>query len=189
MDLHPLLVFGGPPTVLDLEEAVASMRVDNPWWIGRYDEDRRRLYDTALFTGEERTLHVGIDLGGPVGTPLYACTDGWIHAAGYNGEPGDYGCTLVLRHRVDGEDLWMLLGHLSQASIRGREHGQPVQRGQIIGWLGDSDENGGWPPHVHVQLARTAPEGADMSGVVHVRDRETALREHPDPRLLLGPLY
>lgn len=186
---HPVLVFGGEPTVLDLSTAEASMRVDNPWWIGRYDEDRRNLYATELFTAEARTVHMGIDLGGPVGTPVHAPVDGFVHSAGYNPAPGDYGCTLVLRHQVEGRDVWMLLGHLSRASILDRRPGQPVQRGAIVGWLGERHENGDWPPHVHVQLAWEPPSTHDMPGAFHTRDRERARAAHPDPRILLGPLY
>lgn len=189
MDPHPILTFGAPPRLLDLTEARASMRVDTPWWIGRYDEDRRNLYATALFTAEARTVHMGIDLGGPVGTPVHACADGFVHAAGYNGAEGDYGCTLVLRHTLEGRDVWLLLGHLSWDSIRDRHPGQPVTRGQIVGWLGDASENGGWPPHVHLQLAVFPPATFDLPGVVAPHEREAARRAHPDPRLLLGPLY
>lgn len=189
MDLHPLLHFDHPPTVLDLTDAEASMKVDNPWWIGRYDEDRRKIYTEDLFAVGGRTVHMGIDLGGPLGSPIHACADGWVHAAGYNADPGDYGCTLVLKHHLDGQDLWMLLGHLSHASIRGRVAGQPVRRGEVVGWLGDRSENGGWSPHVHVQLAREAPVTHDMPGAVHPRDRESARHAYPDPRMVLGPLY
>jgi murein DD-endopeptidase MepM/ murein hydrolase activator NlpD len=165
------------------------MVVHNPWWIGRYDEDRRNLYATELFTADSRTIHMGIDLGGPVGTPVHAFADGWIHAAGYNPADGDYGCTLVLRHVVDGTELWMLLGHLSQASIRDAAVGRAVKAGEVVGWLGDRHENGGWPPHVHVQLARVAPATFDLPGAVSRAERSQARRLYPDPRTVLGPLY
>ncbi|MCA9568697.1 MAG: peptidoglycan DD-metalloendopeptidase family protein [Myxococcales bacterium] len=187
MRAHPILCFDVPPTVLDLEDATASMVSESPWWIGRYDEDRRRLYATALFTGEGRTVHIGIDLGGPVGTPVYAPVDAVVHAAGYNPEPGDYGYTLVLELAHTG--LWLLLGHLSRASVADRTPGQAVSAGEIVGWLGDRSENGDWPPHVHVQLSRQPPPTHDMPGAVHPRDRTAARELYPDPRILLGPLY
>ena len=36
--------------------------------IGRYDELRPGMYNTELFS-DERSLHIGIDIGAPVGTP------------------------------------------------------------------------------------------------------------------------
>lgn len=189
MSVHPVLHFDEPPVVLDLTRATADTDAGSPWWIGRYDEDRRNLYATELFTAAARTIHLGIDLGGPVGSPVFAPLDGTVHAAGYNGAPGDYGCTLVLQHRYQGEELWLLLGHLSHASIEGRTPGQRVRRGEVVGWLGARHENGDWPPHVHVQLGRRAPPTFDMPGAFHPDEREQALQAHPDPRLLLGPLY
>lgn len=186
---HPVLVFGNRPDVLDLTRAYASMKVDNPWWIGRWDEDRRNLYATALFTADARTIHMGIDLGGPVGTPVHAFADGWVHKAGINPADGDYGGTLVLGHRIGERTVWMLLGHLSHASVLEKREGQPVSRGEVVGWLGDRSENGGWPAHVHVQLALEPPATHDLPGAVAQADRAAARIRFPDPQTVLGPLY
>ena len=51
------------------------------------------------------------------------------------------------------------------------------------------DENGGWPPHVHFQLALSEPTTHDMPGVVATSQHAAALDEYPDPRMVLGPLY
>ena len=40
--------------------------------IGRYDELRPGMYSTDLFS-DGRFLHMGIDIGAPVGTPCMAC--------------------------------------------------------------------------------------------------------------------
>lgn len=160
----------------------------SPYGVGRYDERRRGMYTAALFDGA-RDVHMGIDLAAPVGTPVHAFTDGTVHRFGYNPAPGDYGYTLVTRHTVDGAALYALHGHLAARSLEGRFEGQPVARGEVIAWLGDRHENGGWNPHLHFQLARVAPEAADLPGVVSERDREAARRLYPDPRIVLGPLY
>ena len=55
--------------------------------------------------------------------------------------------------------------------------------------MGDASENGGWPPHVHVQMAWEAPVDGDLPGVVCQEDRLDALERFPDPRLICGPLY
>ena len=45
-----------------------------------------------------RTVHVGIDIGAPINTPIYAFTDGIIHSVGYNPAIGDYGNVIVIQH-------------------------------------------------------------------------------------------
>ena len=61
--------------------------------------------------------------------------------------------------------------------------------GEVIAWFGAFEENGGWDPHLHFQLSLIEPETHDMPGVVAPEDRDQALRDYPDPRLVLGPLY
>ena len=55
--------------------------------------------------------------------------------------------------------------------------------------MGHEDENGGWPPHVHVQLSWNEPVNGDLPGVVRPENRLAALESYPDPRLICGPLY
>ena len=123
--------------------------------IGRYDENRIGMYSSELFLDEDnsidgfagaRTVHVGIDLSGPVGTPVYAFTDGVVHSLGYNAELGDYGNVIVLEHTVpsNGRKVWALYGHLDGTTIQGKVPGQRILKGQRIGRLGDIHENGGW---------------------------------------------
>lgn len=83
----------------------------------------------------------------------------------------------------------MLYGHLSALSVADKAPGQRVFAGETVGWMGDYEENGGWPPHVHVQLSLEEPDTHDMPGVVTKEDREAALKIYPDPRIVLGPLY
>lgn len=156
--------------------------------IGRYDELRPGMYSTELFAGE-RFLHVGIDIGGPVGTPCMAFMDGEISHFGYNPAAGDYGNVLITKHEICWIPVWALYGHLDNASIEGKKVGQKVKAGEEIAWFGAFEENGGWEPHLHFQLSLIEPETHDMPGVVAPKDRERALRDYPDPRLVLGPIY
>jgi len=175
--------------VLDLTRPDAPRPPGNPdFAIGRYDEDRRGMYEHELFAGA-RTLHVGIDLGGPAGTEVRAFADGVVFAAGANPEPGDYGHVVVTEHVLGGVTVWALYGHLSAASLDGMQAGRALVAGDRIGWLGDESENGGWPPHLHFQLSLARPQTHDMPGVVAVEERDAALATYPDPRLVLGPVY
>ena len=162
--------------------------------IGRYDEDRPHAYPSALFQappegGAPRTVHVGIDLFAPLGTAVHAFADGIVHRFGYNPADGDYGATVITAHDVGGATLYALHGHLSRRSLEGKREGIAVRAGEVIAWLGDRSENGGWVPHLHFQLSFERPERADLPGVVTEVDRPWALLKYPDPRLVLGPLY
>ena len=156
--------------------------------IGRYDELRPGMYSTELFS-DGRFLHIGIDIGAPVGTPCMAFDEGEISHFGYNAADGDYGYVIITKHIVGEIPIWALYGHLSADSIKGKKIGQKISRGEVICWMGDRDENGGWESHLHFQLSINEPETHDMPGVVNPENRKTALEKYPDPRLVLGPIY
>jgi murein DD-endopeptidase MepM/ murein hydrolase activator NlpD len=183
---HPVLVLPPDYVVLDLSRPDATAPASR-WTVGRYDEERI-IYTHALFGGA-RTLHVGVDLGGPEGTAVHAFAAGTVIHAGVNPAPGDYGPTIVTEHLLDGEPLYVLLGHLAGASLARSPVGRRFDAGDVLGWLGGEAENGGYPPHVHVQLALERPATFDLPGVVRPADRADALRRYPDPRRILGRLY
>tara|TARA_B110000444_G_C18850128_1_gene604894 strand:+ start:475 stop:1095 length:621 start_codon:yes stop_codon:yes gene_type:complete len=168
--------------------------------IGRYDEYRPGMYTSDLFGGV-RDVHIGLDIGAPVDTPIYAFSDGIIHSFGNNLEDGSYGPTLITEHflslpeqvgsQILGQKrkVWALHGHLSLDSITGITVGSQIKAGDKIAKVGSEEVNGGWPPHVHFQLSLKEPETHDMPGVVEQEARESALEIYPDPRLVLGLLY
>ena len=156
--------------------------------IGRYDELRPGMYSTDLFS-DGRFLHIGIDIGAPVGTPCMAFDKGEISHFGYNPADGDYGYVVITKHDIGGTPVWALYGHLNAASIKGKFVGQKINSGEVICWMGDKHENGGWDPHLHFQLSLVKPETHDLPGVVAPDIREEALAKYPDPRLVLGPIY
>ena len=178
-----------PPeyTILDLSGGTWTPP-KTEYSVGKYDEVRPNLYNTELFGGT-RLIHMGIDIGGPVGTPCMAFADGEVSHFGYNPEPGDYGNVVITRHDIGGTSVWALCGHMDAASIEGKTVGQKVSAGEEIAWFGARQENGGWEPHLHFQLSLVEPGTHDLPGVVAPEDREQALLDYPDPRLVLGPLY
>jgi murein DD-endopeptidase MepM/ murein hydrolase activator NlpD len=185
---HPVVDLSAGYEVLDLSRGGTPERTtEQPLTVGRYDEDRS-IYTTALFAGG-RSIHMGIDIGAPVGTPVYAFASGDVFCQGVNAAPGDYGPTLITHHVLGGRHLWVLHGHLSSASLAVHRLGERFEPGELLGWIGDRDINGGWPPHVHIQLCVERPETHDMPGAVTAEQRSWALRHYPDPRAILGPLY
>lgn len=185
---HPVIHLPREVEVFDFTAGYDADRARGEYGIGRYDEKRPGMYDAALFGGV-RNVHMGIDLGAPPGTEVFAYDDGIVWGFADNAAEGDYGPTLVTQHRFDHRDLWVLLGHLSRRSLEGKVVGQRIARGERIAWVGEKHENGGWNPHIHVQLAWTAPARPDLPGVVSDTDREAARLLYPDPRMILGAIY
>ena len=85
--------------------------------------------------------------------------------------------------------FWVLHGHLSTKSLELVEVGDPVTMGQLIATIGNEDENGGWPPHIHIQISLDEPVDNDLPGVVKLSDRDEALKTYLDPRLIIGQVY
>ena len=189
---HPIVPLPEDYWVLNLQRPQTEW--GNPYsvTIGRYDENRKGMYTQELFAGE-RTIHVGLDIGAPAQTPIYAFEDGLIHSFADNDQDGSYGPTIITEHslQISGKPttLWVLHGHLSRESLHELNVGEPIVKGQEIGKMGTKGENGGWPPHVHIQLSLVEPEQADLPGVVTPEDRTQALLDYPDPRNILGMLY
>ena len=159
-----------------------------PYGVGKYNEKRKNMYSGPLYE-DLRDIHMGIDIGAPVGTPVHAFSDGEIFMVNYNSMPLDYGYTIITKHRLDNTDFYVLHGHLSKKSIDGKKPGQIIKAGEVIAWLGDKSENGGWNPHLHFQISMEKPEVCDMPGVVNEKNLKDSLEKYPDPRLILGPLY
>jgi murein DD-endopeptidase MepM/ murein hydrolase activator NlpD len=94
-----------------------------------------------------RECHAAEDYLGDPGTPVYAMADGEIS---FSGPMGGYGWLIIIDHPQ--YNLYSLYGHLSPS--RWEAEPGPVKKGDLIGYLGDPDENGGSPeqpliPHLH----------------------------------------
>lgn len=191
-NFHPIVHLPEEYWVLNLQKPQTQWNQHYEFTIGRYDEDRKGMYTQALFGGE-RTIHVGLDIGGPAQTSIYAFEDGIIHSFADNDVDGSYGPTIITQHEllIEGEEqtIWVLHGHLSRESLHDLVVGNRIKKGDQIGTMGDEHENGGWPPHVHIQLSLIEPEVPDLEGVVTPEHREDALKRYPDPRNILGRLY
>ena len=159
--------------------------------IGGYAEHRTIYARSAHFNdGEEpRRLHLGIDIWGPVGTPVFAPLNGRIHSFQFNNQYGDYGATIILRHQLEGVTFYTLYGHLSVADLEGLKIDMPVAAGQLIAHFGPLAENGHWPPHLHFQII-TDMEGkaGDYPGVCRYSEKEKYLTNCPNPDLILQML-
>jgi murein DD-endopeptidase MepM/ murein hydrolase activator NlpD len=88
-----------------------------------------------------RRAHKGIDLAGPVGTPIYATADGVISKAEWF---SSYGLYVSIEH---GGALQTRYGHMSRLNVA---NGQRVHKGDIIGFIGTTGRSTG--PHLHYEV-------------------------------------
>ncbi|MGN6178351.1 MAG: peptidoglycan DD-metalloendopeptidase family protein [Mucilaginibacter sp.] len=178
--------------VNQFSEWVTQKLTDNNcrYGIGGYME-LRTIYDNreqfATDGQERRNLHLGLDIWGNAGTPVYAPLSGKVHSFQDNNHFGDYGPTIILQHDLDGLMLYSLYGHLSRSNLSGLSIGQPVTDGQLIANLGDIHENGNWPPHLHFQLMLDM-QGyqGDFPGACKLSEREKYMAIVVDPGVVLG---
>lgn len=85
--------------------------------------------------------HQGIDLAGPVGTPIYSTGDGVVTFAGWQ---RGYGNVIKIQHAMGTETRY---GHLSKIRVR---VGQKVSRNSLIGDMGNTGRSTG--PHLHYEV-------------------------------------
>jgi murein DD-endopeptidase MepM/ murein hydrolase activator NlpD len=88
-------------------------------------------------------MHSGIDLAGPVGTPIYAAADATV---GHAGIRGGYGNLIELDH---GSGIATRYGHLSRINVSA---GERVRRGQLIGLMGSTGRSTGSHLHYEVRI-------------------------------------
>lgn len=87
--------------------------------------------------------HTGLDIAGPVGTPLYAARAGKVirSQCGWN---GGYGCYVIIDH---GGGVQTLYGHASKLFV---EVGEEVAQGQNIALMGSTGRSTG--SHIHFEV-------------------------------------
>ncbi len=159
--------------------------------IGGYLEPRA-LYSSAAFEGpmagdERRTIHLGLDVFGPVGSAVRAPLAATVHAWADNRTPLDYGPVIILKHETpQGDEFFTLYGHLSRESLDGLYQGRPLAAGEAFATIGAHDVNGGWVPHLHFQVI-TDLMGLECHFQGVCRPSEVDIRRlfSPDPNLIL----
>ena len=169
----------------------ANLPQDLPFLgFGLYGE-KRSVYTAAQFADaaseERRTRHLGIDIFAPAGTAIHAPLDGVVESVTYNADPLDYGHTLVLRHETaQGRPFFTLYGHLGGSLPSLCAPGQTIKAGDLVAHLGDWHENGGWAPHLHLQVITSLlTQAGNFFGVGHDSLWEVWADISPDANLLL----
>ena len=124
------------------------------WAYGGFLE-KRKLYERSAHFKEDnnfRNIHLGLDIWGETYQKIYAPFELEIHSFTNNDKHGDYGPTVIFK----GNEAfpYILCGHLTTANLELWESKKFYRKGEIIGHFGSRVENGGWYPHVHLQVMR-----------------------------------
>lgn len=136
---------------------------------------------------EERNIHLGLDLWLEAGSSIFSPLKGEIHSFNNNTNYGDYGPTIILKHKLNNFQFYTLYGHLSLDSISNLQVGKFISSGQKIAELGSSKVNGDYPPHLHFQLIKDMQDyKGDYPGVSNQLDLDFYKFNCPDPNLLIG---
>lgn len=166
---------------------------DDAIGVGGYDE-ARVLYTTPAFRStrpfaEGRTVHLGVDLTAPAGTPVHAPIGGVVHGFEDATAPLDYGPVIVLRHDQPGVAFYTLYGHLGRESLERLRIGQAVAAGERLGSIGSPEVNGGWWPHLHLQVITDVLDvPCNFNGTAVPSQRNVWKSLCPDPTLVLQVL-
>jgi murein DD-endopeptidase MepM/ murein hydrolase activator NlpD len=91
--------------------------------------------------GGSSSFHSGIDISNRIGTSIHAPARG---AVTFSGPDGAYGISIILDH---GNGISTRYAHLSRALVK---VGGYVQRGDVIGLLGNTGRSTG--PHLHYEV-------------------------------------
>lgn len=157
--------------------------------VGGYLEHRVIYRRSGLFQelSEARSLHLGIDIWAPAGTPVFAPLPAIVHSFQDNANFGDYGPTIILQHELEGTVFYTLYGHLNRAYLEGLTVGKAIKKGEKIAAFGPYPENGDWPPHLHFQvMADMQGLHGDYPGVCKPSEKEIFAAICPNPNLILN---
>ena len=88
-----------------------------------------------------RRAHKGVDLAGPIGTPVHATADAVVGKAEWF---SSYGLYVALEH---GGDIETRYGHMSRLNVYAGQH---VRKGDVIGYIGTTGRSTG--PHLHYEV-------------------------------------
>ena len=121
-------------------------------------------YHVVSDFGDDRggIYHLGEDAMGAAGTAVYSIGNGYVK---HVGEHTRFGTVILIEHTLSsGAKIVSLYGHLRSADVATKE-GRFVNKGQVVGYLGTTEENGGWGEHLHFGIHKGAYVDVDRQWV------------------------
>jgi murein DD-endopeptidase MepM/ murein hydrolase activator NlpD len=115
---------------------------------------------TSGFGSRWGTLHAGIDLAAPIGTPEYAAMDGVVLEAG---PASGFGLAVYIQHENGDVTVY---GHMEQILVKA---GQVVKAGDTIALLGNRGQSTG--PHLHFEVHQGGLNGTKIDPIPWLKAR------------------
>ncbi len=112
---------------------------------GGFREDRSLLWEG--FEGDNQMIHLGVDFNNLSPGDKVASISGGdvldilVDTTPFNG----WGTKII----IEDEKYCYLYGHLMNTTL---SINQQIKTGEILGEIASSDKNGGWFPHLHLQI-------------------------------------
>jgi 4-aminobutyrate aminotransferase-like enzyme/Ser/Thr protein kinase RdoA (MazF antagonist) len=210
--LHPhpatlakaLVPYGDASHPMTVTSAAGEAGKASAWWenhaaehgialgIGPWGEARTvysgTMFESRFVEGERRDRHLGLDLFMPAGTKVYAPLAATVKSVEIEEDPLGYGCLVALLHEPQGCPPFVTLwGHLAHEAAARLKPGERLEAGALVGEMGSPAENGGWAPHLHLQVsADTGLAARAILGVGEARYLDVWRGLFPDASALAG---
>lgn len=160
--------------------------------IGPFGEERTvyagEMFVSRFIEGERRTHHLGFDLFMAAGTKVFTPLPATVVSVEVEKDPLGYGCLIALRHEPEGCPPFISLwGHLAHEAVNRLKAGDRLEAGALVGEMGAATENGGWAPHLHLQISiDTTLSAAEILGVGEPRYLDVWAELFPNARTFAG---
>ncbi len=149
--------------------------VENSWggWMEHRDFLLRHHYMKDV--GTDHFWHLGIDYNVPARTNVHLpCDAELVYAEHDPDQDGGWGGKLIFKYAKG----YFILGHLDSIRTELRQY----QKGDIVGRVAESDRNGNWFPHLHIQCMKELKD-VKVDGYSH---RYPGIEEDfPNPKVML----
>lgn len=121
-------------------------KYNNQHTFGGYLEDRSQLW--SGFEQSTKMIHLGVDINNltPGMKVVAPCDMTVVHVYIDTFKFNGWGSRIIFKMDTD----YLLFGHLSNSYLP--DVGSTVKTNQLIGYVGDINNNGGWFVHLHVQI-------------------------------------
>jgi len=169
-----------PQPLKNLDEAGLTGKVA----IGRYGEPRLAApcpLPTALLTSLERpTLCLGLDIFAPAGTLVHLPLEGVVNFIGHGAD----GMKVIFRHETPAGSFFSQWHHVTTGSKELRL-GMKIAAGEAFAVIADRSQNGGWVPHIFLQVSFVALGERAWHYVACPDDQGFSQELFPNPAILL----
>ncbi|WP_232353727.1 murein hydrolase activator EnvC family protein [[Bacillus] enclensis] len=136
--------------------APASVPVSSGAWTRPASGAITTEFGWDTLNGESR-YHYGTDIAARGTVPVVAAADGYVIKSHYS---SSYGNVVYITHSINGQTFTTVYAHMSSALV---SSGQPIDKGQQIGYMGNTGYSFG--QHLHFELHQGSWNAAKSNAI------------------------